>query len=60
MGDELADERVGGRRGDGGGEEGAALEDQEGRREGGVMGKGAGGGVEVGMGIEVGSPRSWS
>ena len=59
MGDELADGRVDGRRGDGGGEDGA-LEDQEERKEGGVVGKGAGGDVEVGMGIEVGSPRSSS
>ena len=59
MGDELADGRVDGRRGDDGGED-AALEDQEERKEGGVVGKGAGGDVEVGMGIEVGSPRSSS
>lgn len=57
--DELADGRGGGRKGDGGGEDGAS-EDQEGRREGGVKGKGAAGDVGVGMGIEVGSPRSSS
>ena len=59
MGDELADGRGGGRKGDDGEEDGAS-EDQEGRREGGVKEKGAAGDVEVGRGIEVGSPRSSS
>ena len=56
---DLEDGRGDDRRGDGG-EEGGAVEDREEkeRREGGVMGRGAG--VEVGMGSEVGSLRSWS